>query len=77
VEPNIEVWGEELFSLVCPGKHAAFGFETWVKRVINAVKYWGPGNVNPSFVAGVERPSPSASRIIKKRSNIPWPATIS
>ena len=58
IEPNIEVWGEQLFSIVCPGKHGAFGFDTWVKRTINAVKYWGPGNVNPSFVAGVEMAQP-------------------
>jgi hypothetical protein len=58
VEPNIEVWGKELFSIVCRGKHEAFGYDTWVKRVINAVKFFGPGNVNPSFVAGVEMAQP-------------------
>jgi hypothetical protein len=58
IQPNIEVWGKELFARVCPGKQAAFGYETWVKRVINAVKYWGRGNVNPSFVAGVEMAQP-------------------
>ncbi len=58
IQPNIEVWGEKLFSIVCPGKHEAFGFNTWVKRVIKAVKFWGPGNVNPSFVAGVEMAQP-------------------
>jgi hypothetical protein len=58
IEPNIEVWGEKLFSVVCPGKQQAFGFDTWVRRTINAVKYFGRGNVNPSFVAGVEMAQP-------------------
>ncbi|MBN1190659.1 MAG: hypothetical protein JXA46_12970 [Dehalococcoidales bacterium] len=58
IEPNIEVWGKELFSIVCPGKNEAFGFDNWIKRTINAVKFWGPGNVNPSFVAGVEMAQP-------------------
>ncbi len=62
IQPNIEVWGQELFAIVCPGKNAAFGYETWVRRVINAVKYWGPGNVNPSFVAGVEMAQPFGFR---------------
>lgn len=58
IEPNIEVWDKKLFGIICPGKNEAFGYDEWVKRTINAVKYWGPGNVNPSFVIGVEMAQP-------------------
>jgi hypothetical protein len=58
IEPNIEVWDKKLFTIICPGKNEAFGYDEWIKRTINAVKYWGPGNVNPSFVAGVEMAQP-------------------
>jgi hypothetical protein len=58
IEPNIEVWDERLFGIICPGKNEAFGYQQWIKRTINAVKYWGPGNVNPSFVIGVEMAQP-------------------
>jgi hypothetical protein len=58
IEPNIEVWDETLFGIICPGKNEAFGYKQWIKRTINAVKFWGPGNVNPSFVIGVEMAQP-------------------
>lgn len=58
IEPNIEVWDKRLFSIICPGKNSAFGYDEWIRRTINAVKYWGPGNVNPSFVIGVEMAQP-------------------
>jgi hypothetical protein len=58
IEPNIEVWDKRLFSIICPGKNETFGYDQWIKRTINAVKYWGPGNVNPSFVIGVEMARP-------------------
>ncbi len=58
VQPNIEVWDKRLFGIMCPGKNEAVGYDEWIKRTINAVKYWGPGNVNPSFVMGVEMAQP-------------------
>jgi hypothetical protein len=58
IEPNIEVWGSKLFEIICPGKSEVVGFDEWIKRTINAVKYWGPGNVNPNFVSGVEMAQP-------------------
>ena len=58
IEPNIEVWDKRLFGIICPGKNEAFGYDEWIKRTVNAVKYWGPGNVNPSFVIGVEMAQP-------------------
>jgi len=58
VQPNIEVWDEKLFKILCPGKSERIGYQEWIKRTINAVKYWGRGNVNPSFVPGVEMAKP-------------------
>ena len=58
VEPNIEVWGKELFEWICPGKNKFIGFDEWIKRTINAVDFWGPGRVNPNFVLGVEMAKP-------------------
>ena len=58
IQPNIEVWDKRLFEIICPGKSEVVGYSEWIKRTINAVKYWGPGNVNPNFVAGVEMSQP-------------------
>jgi len=58
IQPNIEVWDKRLFDIICPGKSKVVGYDEWIKRIINAVKYWGPGNVNPSFVAGIEMAQP-------------------
>jgi hypothetical protein len=58
VETNFEVWPKRLFKIVCPGKNRRVGFDEWIKRTINAVKYFGPGNVNPNFVLGVEMAKP-------------------
>lgn len=58
VQPNIEVWDKRLFDIICPGKSKVVGYDQWIKRTINAVKYWGVGNVNPNFVGGVEMAQP-------------------
>ena len=58
IEPNIEVWDKKLFEIICPGKNEVVGYDNWIKRTVNAVKYWGPGNVNPNFVIGVEMAQP-------------------
>lgn len=58
VHPNIEVWDKRLFEIMCPGKAQAIGYEEWIRRTIRAVDFWGPGNVNPSFVIGVEMAQP-------------------
>ena len=58
IQPNIEVWDKRLFDIICPGKSKIVGYDEWIKRTINAVKYWGEGNVNPNFVAGVEMAQP-------------------
>jgi len=58
IQPNIEVWDKRLFEIICPGKAEKIGYDEWIKRTIRAVKFWGPGNVNPNFVIGVEMIKP-------------------
>lgn len=58
IEPNMEVWGEKLFKWICPGKDKFIGYNEWIKRMIRAVDFWGPGKVNPNFVVGVEMAKP-------------------
>jgi hypothetical protein len=58
VQPNIEVWGKELFEWICPGKARVVGFDEWIKRTVRAVDFWGPNRVTPNFVLGVEMAKP-------------------
>lgn len=52
--PNYEVWGEELFAKICPGKTRVIGFEQWINRVVESAEVFGGPNVIPNFVGGVE-----------------------
>lgn len=52
--PNYEVWGEELFAKICPGKARVIGFREWIQRVVDAGAVFGAENVIPNFVGGVE-----------------------
>ena len=56
--PNYEVWDENLFKVICPGKEKFIGREAWIKRTIDAVNVFGEGWVTPAFVAGVEMCKP-------------------
>ncbi len=58
VEPNIEVWDKRLFQILCPGKEKAVGYDEWIRRTIKAVDIFGPGNVVPNFVTGIEMAKP-------------------
>ncbi len=58
VQPNIEVWGKDLFAWICPGKNEFVGWDKWIKRTIRAVDFWGRGLVHPNFVIGVEMAQP-------------------
>ena len=58
LEPNIEVWDKKLFKWICPGKDKHIGYDEWIRRTIKAVDYWGPTQVNPNFVLGVEMAKP-------------------
>lgn len=52
--PNYEVWGERLFNAICPGKARVIGFRGWIERVAESAAVFGPENVIPNFVGGVE-----------------------
>lgn len=51
---NLEVWSEELFSRVCPGKNFYVGYADWIAALEHAVALWGRGRVYSAMVAGVE-----------------------
>jgi hypothetical protein len=56
--PNYEVWDKRLFSLISPGKERYVGREEWHRRILDAADVFGPANVIPNFVAGVELAKP-------------------
>jgi hypothetical protein len=56
--PNYEVWDKRLFSLISPGKQRYVGREEWHRRILDAAEVFGPSNVIPNFVAGVELAQP-------------------
>jgi hypothetical protein len=56
--PNYEVWDKRLFSLISPGKQRYVGREEWHRRILDAAEVFGPSNVIPNFVAGVEMARP-------------------
>jgi hypothetical protein len=56
--PNYEVWDGRLFALISPGKQRYVGREEWHRRILDAAEVFGPRNVIPNFVAGVELARP-------------------
>ncbi|MFC3505517.1 radical SAM protein [Micromonospora krabiensis] len=56
--PNFEVWDKRLFELYCPGKERYVGREEWHRRILDSAEIFGPRNVIPNFVAGVEMAAP-------------------
>jgi hypothetical protein len=56
--PNYEVWDPKLFPKICPGKERYVGRENWIRRIVDAGAVFGPANVIPNFVAGVEMAQP-------------------
>jgi hypothetical protein len=56
--PNFEVWDKRLFELYCPGKERYVGREEWHRRILESAEIFGPRNVIPNFVAGVEMAEP-------------------
>ncbi|MEV5689660.1 radical SAM protein [Micromonospora globbae] len=56
--PNYEVWDKRLFELYCPGKERYVGREEWHRRILESAEVFGPRNVIPNFVAGVEMAAP-------------------
>jgi hypothetical protein len=56
--PNYEVWDKRLFELYCPGKERYVGRAEWHRRILDAAEVFGPRNVIPNFVAGIEMAAP-------------------
>ena len=56
--PNYEVWDRRLFPIICPGKESYIGRDEWMRRIVEAADIFGPSNVIPNFVAGVEMARP-------------------
>jgi len=52
--PNFEVWDPILFEKICPGKTRVIGRDGWIDRVVQSAAVFGPENVIPNFVGGVE-----------------------
>lgn len=57
--PNYEIWDERLFNLLCAGKARYIGRDQWIQRILDAGSIFGPQNVIPNFVAGIEMSKPS------------------
>lgn len=51
---NLEIWSEELFAKICPGKHRFVGYRRWLQSLEQAVALWGRGHVYSAMVAGIE-----------------------
>ena len=56
--PNYEVWDKKLFEKLCPGKQSYIGWDTWIRRIIEATEVFGAEGVIPNFVGGVELSKP-------------------
>lgn len=56
--PNYEVWDAHLFDVLCPGKARYVGRAEWIKRIVDAADHFGPAQVIPNFVAGIELAPP-------------------
>ena len=54
----MEVWDEQLFPVVCPGKARHVGRNRWLDNMCQAVEIFGRGNVGSNLVAGVETAAP-------------------
>ncbi len=62
--PNYEIWDKRLFGILCPGKERYVGRDEWMKRIVDSADVFGPQNVIPNFVAGVEMAQPDGYKNI-------------
>jgi hypothetical protein len=62
--PNFEVWDKRLFELHCPGKERYVGRAEWHRRILESAEVFGPRNVIPNFVAGIEMAEPFGFRTV-------------
>jgi hypothetical protein len=63
---NLEVFDESLFKAICPGKEKYIGYETWVRRLLEAVNVLGEGRVTPNMVSGLEMAQPWGFKTVKE-----------
>ena len=59
---DIEVLNEAKFAWICSGKHAKIGYQTWKRRILDAVSIFGRGHVSTGIVGGVETAQPHGFR---------------
>ncbi|MDP2728394.1 MAG: radical SAM protein [Dehalococcoidia bacterium] len=57
-EPNMEVWDERLFKVLCPGKDRHVGRAAYLHSMAEAVDIFGEGNVTTNLVSGAEMSQP-------------------
>jgi hypothetical protein len=62
VQPNLEVWHDDLWPRIIPGKAKAVGKAEWIERLELAVDVFGIGEVATSFVAGAGLAEPGGIR---------------
>ncbi len=51
---NLEVWNEDLFKYLCPGKVKRYGRQHYIDALVRSVKYFGRGSSWSGMVAGLE-----------------------
>lgn len=55
ISTNLEVWDENFFKTICPGKEQICGGrQNWINALKHEVEVFGKGNVRSFFVAGIE-----------------------
>ena len=55
---DLEVFDEELYKWICPGKAANIPYAEWKRRLYDAVEIFGKGQVNTGIVSGAELATP-------------------
>ena len=64
--PNYEVWDKRLFEIICAGKNRYIGRDEWIRRILDAAAVFGPSNVIPNFVAGIEMSKPAGFATVEE-----------
>lgn len=64
--PNYEVWDRKLFEIICPGKEDYIGRDAWIQRILDAGDVFGPSQVIPNFVAGIEMARPFGFKTVSE-----------
>ena len=55
IATNLEIWNENLFKTICPGKEQLCGGrQNWINALKHEVEVFGKGNVRSIFVSGIE-----------------------